>query len=105
MELFAEVVLPLPMKGTFTYEVPVQERSAIQRGCRVLVPFGGKKIYTGIVFALHNDAPTEYHAKAILSVLDQQPILSAQHLNFGNGFQSITFVLWGRFIVLLFHLL
>ncbi|VDH04609.1 replication restart helicase PriA [Bergeyella zoohelcum] len=82
MELFAEVVLPLPMKGTFTYEVPVQERSAIQRGCRVLVPFGGKKIYTGIVFALHNNAPTEYHAKAILSVLDQQPILSAQHLNF-----------------------
>lgn len=49
---------------------------------RVLVPFGGKKIYTGIVFELHNNAPENFVAKEVISMLDDKPILPEEQLRF-----------------------
>lgn len=54
----------------------------IQPGMRVLVPFGGKKIYTGIVFELHDNAPESFVAKEVISMLDDQPILPEEQLRF-----------------------
>lgn len=51
---------------------------------RVLVPFGGKKIYTGIVFELHNEAPEAFVAKEVISLLDDQPIVPQEQINFWN---------------------
>ncbi len=56
----------------------------IQIGMRVLVPFGGKKIYTGIVFELHNNAPENFVAKEVISMLDGQPIMPEEQINFWN---------------------
>lgn len=56
----------------------------IQPGMRVLVPFGGKKIYTGIVFELHDNAPESFVAKEVISMLDDQPILPEEQLRFWN---------------------
>ncbi len=56
----------------------------IQIGMRVLVPFGGKKIYTGIVFELHNNAPENFVAKEVISMLDEQPIMPEEQINFWN---------------------
>ncbi len=56
----------------------------IQIGMRVLVPFGGKKIYTGIVFELHNNAPENFVAKEVISMLDDQPIMPEEQINFWN---------------------
>lgn len=56
----------------------------IQPGMRVLVPFGGKKIYTGIVFELHDNAPENFVAKEVISILDDQPILPEEQINFWN---------------------
>jgi len=39
---FAEIILPLYVKGTFTYKVPQDIAHQIEPGMRVLVPFGGK---------------------------------------------------------------
>jgi len=58
--------------------------SHIQPGMRVLVPFGGKKIYTGIVFELHDNAPESFVAKEVISILDDQPILPEEQINFWN---------------------
>lgn len=58
--------------------------SDIQPGMRVLVPFGGKKIYTGIVFELHDNAPENFVAKEVISILDDQPILPEEQINFWN---------------------
>lgn len=44
-----EVVLPLPLYTTFTYRVPSEMRQGARPGHRVIVPFGRKKFYTGIV--------------------------------------------------------
>ncbi|OCA73177.1 replication restart helicase PriA [Chryseobacterium arthrosphaerae] len=79
---YAQIVLPLNLKGSFTYKVPEELMSEIQPGMRVLVPFGGKKIYTGIVFELHDNAPESFVAKEVISMLDDQPILPEEQLRF-----------------------
>lgn len=58
--------------------------SEIQPGMRVLVPFGGKKIYTGIVFELHDNAPENFTAKEIISMLDDKSIVPEEQIRFWN---------------------
>ena len=79
---FAEIILPLPLKGTFTYLLPAFTSNLPEAGCRVIVQFGKKKIYTGIVHHLHNTAPTEYQPKEILDILDSQPVMTQTQLTF-----------------------
>ncbi len=81
---YAQIVLPLNLKGSFTYKVPEELISDIQLGMRVLVPFGGKKIYTGIVFELHDNTPENFVAKEVISILDDQPIVPEEQINFWN---------------------
>lgn len=81
---YTQIVLPLNLKGSFTYKVPEELMSQIQLGMRVLVPFGGKKIYTGIVFELHDLAPENFTAKEVISILDEKPILPEKQISFWN---------------------
>lgn len=81
---YTQIVLPLNLKGSFTYKVPEELMSQIQLGMRVLVPFGGKKIYTGIVFELHDNAPENFVAKEVISILDEKPILPEEQIRFWN---------------------
>ncbi|WP_223558715.1 replication restart helicase PriA [Chryseobacterium lathyri] len=81
---YAQIVLPLNLKGSFTYKVPEELMPMIQPGMRVLVPFGGKKIYTGIVFELHDNAPESFVAKEVISILDDKPILPEEQISFWN---------------------
>jgi len=73
---FIDVILPIPLKQTFTYNVNKDEALFLQPGMRVAVPFGKSKIYTGIVFAVHNNAPLGYETKAIDQILDESPIIT-----------------------------
>ena len=79
---YAEVILPLPLYSTFTYSIPESIGNAAQIGCRVLVPFGKKKIYTGIITLLHNNRPGDFEVKDIISILDNYPILRHPQLKF-----------------------
>jgi primosomal protein N' (replication factor Y) len=81
---YAQIVLPLNLKGSFTYKVPEEMMSEIQSGMRVLLPFGGKKIYTGLVFELHNNAPENFVAKEVISMLDDKPIMPQEQIDFWN---------------------
>ena len=54
---FAEVLLPLPVPGTFTYRVPYALNDAIHVGQRVAVQFGKTKILSGLVTALTEQVP------------------------------------------------
>ena len=77
-----EVLLPIPLKQAFTYVVTDAENAFLQRGMRVAVPFGKRKITTGLVWSTSAEAPLAYEAKEIFQILDEQPIVSAQQLNF-----------------------
>ena len=81
---YAQIILPLNLKGSFTYKVPEEIIDQIQCGMRVLVPFGGKKIYTGIVFELHDRAPENFVAKEVISILDSKPIVPDEQIKFWN---------------------
>ena len=76
---FAEVLLPLPLPGTFTYSIPDSLLSEAAPGMRVLVPFGSKKHYTGIITRIHSLAPASV-SRALMALLDAQPILDSVQL-------------------------
>lgn len=73
--MFAEIILPLPLYSTFTYSVPEEMEHDLQKGSRVLVQFGKKKYYTGIVEHIHSVAPTGYDVKSIMALLDPAPVV------------------------------
>ncbi|MEO1254661.1 MAG: primosomal protein N', partial [Bacteroidota bacterium] len=79
---YCEVILPLPLQGTFTYIISNSERAIVKPGSRVVVSFGQKKIYTSIVLKLHEQKPEGYRPKEILEVLDDHPIVNEQQLQF-----------------------
>ena len=72
---FADVILPVPLNGTFTYSVPDALVGKVQPGMRVLVAFGRNKNYIGIVDNLHNQQPEGYDVKPLLQLIDDQPML------------------------------
>lgn len=73
--MFAEIILPLPLYSTFTYVIPEEMQHDLQKGSRVLVQFGKKKYYTGIVEHIHSEPPAGYDVKPIMALLDPTPIV------------------------------
>ena len=74
--LFADVLLPLPVGSTFTYRVPFDLNGQVQEGVRVVVQFGARKIYTALVTRVHEIPPKDHVPKYILSILDENPIVT-----------------------------
>ncbi len=77
---YIDVILPLPLKATFTYAVNEEMEAKVKRGCRVLVPLGKKKHYTGIVDRVHHDTPDGYEVKFAFALLEEQPAVLPQQL-------------------------
>ncbi len=82
--MFAEIILPLPLMGTFTYAVPAEMEASLRPGSRVLVQFGKRKFYTGLVDHLHSEAPSGYEVKSITELLDAEPIIRYPQLKLWN---------------------
>ena len=76
--LYADVILPVPLQGTFTYAVAAGQ--TVRVGVRVLVPFGRGKTYVGLVARVHDEAPQGYEVKTIIDVMDAEPIVTAKQL-------------------------
>ena len=79
---FADVVVPVPVNAAFTYAVPEHLAAGLQRGSRVLVPFGTRHLYTGIVEEVHHRAPDMPEVKQITGVLDPYPVVRRPQLQF-----------------------
>jgi primosomal protein N' (replication factor Y) len=79
---FVDVIVPLSVPNKYTYRVPKPLNNDIEIGKRVLVQFGKSKIYTGIIYRIHEEAPKAYEAKYIEAVLDEFPIVTAVQLKF-----------------------
>jgi len=80
--LFVEVLLPLPLQGLYTYRVPFELNDYIKTGQRVAVQFGRKKLYTALVRNIHEKVPQGYAPKYILSILDEDAIVSDTQFTF-----------------------
>ena len=73
---FVNVILPLPLQRLFTYSITQAEAEFLKKGMRIAVPFGKSKIYTALVFEIHQTAPEAYDAKPIHQILDDFPIVN-----------------------------
>lgn len=78
--IYADVILPLPLEGVFTYSVPDSLKEQVKTGFRVLVPFGRSKTYIGIVANIHDNTPT-FKVKDISAVLDNSRMVIDEQLN------------------------
>ena len=75
---YADLILPVPLQGVFTYAVP--EGMTVGVGCRVMVTFGRNKTYLGIVARLHDRKPESYEVKTLQQVIDASPIVTESQL-------------------------
>lgn len=80
MNKFAEVILPLPLPGTFTYSIPEELMGKVFPGCRVTVPLGKKASYTALVASIHNEHNSDYEIRSIKEVLDETPIILEEQI-------------------------
>jgi primosomal protein N' (replication factor Y) len=76
MANFIDVILPIPLEKSFTYSVTPAEADFLKVGMRVAVPFGKSKIYTALVYKIHNQEPLIYEAKEIHQILDDSPVVT-----------------------------
>ena len=79
---YCDVSLPVPLDQPFTYELPETLRHRVKPGCRVLVPFGARKL-TGVVLRCHDQAP-EAGIRQVLRLLDEEPVLEAELMALGR---------------------
>lgn len=82
MPLFAQIILPLAVEGTFSYEIPDSLSQSVVAGCRVIVPFGRKKFYTGIVESVTAHRPTGLAMKKIIGLPDNPVVVRHPQLRF-----------------------
>ena len=76
---YVDVILPLPLDGTFTYSVPDGMEGKVVPGVRLLVPLGKSKKYIAMATRLHDDKPA-FSCKPIEAVLDSTPSLLPQQM-------------------------
>ena len=80
--MYCDVSVPVPLDQSFTYRLPETLRHRVQPGCRVLVPFGTRKL-TGVAVKLHDQAP-EGPVREVLRLLDEEPVLDTELLSLGG---------------------
>ncbi|MBR6369766.1 MAG: primosomal protein N' [Bacteroidaceae bacterium] len=71
MSKFADVILPVPLNRYFTYSIPYSLEHLVVPGVRLYVPFGKNRRMTAITVRTHEEKPSGYSVKEVLSVLDQ----------------------------------
>jgi primosomal protein N' (replication factor Y) len=79
---YVDVSLPVPLDRAFTYRLPETLRHRVKTGCRVIVPFGPRKL-TGVVVHAHN-TPPDVSTKEVLRLLDIEPVFEEKLLALGR---------------------
>jgi len=80
--LYCDVSLPVPLDQAFTYSLPETLNHRIQCGCRVLVPFGNRKL-TGVVLSVQEEPP-DGPTREVLRLIDEVPVLDSTLLALGR---------------------
>lgn len=80
--MFVEVIVPVSIPNTFTYGVPVELHNKVQIGQRVQVQFGKRKRYSAVVVNILDKVQVDYEIKPIISILDEQPLVTTTQIWF-----------------------
>src|SRR3982075_436572 len=79
---YCDVSLPVPLDQPFTYQLPETLRHRVKPGCRIVVPFGPRKL-TGVILRCHDDPPSVATRDA-LRLIDSEPVLDEHLLALGK---------------------
>ncbi|HWR52976.1 MAG TPA: primosomal protein N' [Bryobacteraceae bacterium] len=82
MPQYADVSLPVPLDRAFTYALPESLRHRVQPGCRVMAPFGARRL-PGVVLSVH-DNPPDAETREVLRLLDEEPALAPELISLGR---------------------
>jgi primosomal protein N' (replication factor Y) (superfamily II helicase) len=77
---FADIILPLAVRGRFTYRIPDDMLSRVSTGQRVSVQFGGRNLYQGIVCKIHDNPPDIKNVKSLLDIPDSVQAINDKQL-------------------------
>ncbi len=78
---FADIILPLALKGRLTYRIPDHLQDSVRPGVKVLVQLGNMKLYSGITGKVHNDNPDLKNIRPIIEVTDPDPVVNTRQLS------------------------
>ena len=95
MNYYADVILPLPIQGTFTYQLSLKQSKSLGIGHRVAVSFGKRKIYTGVIKKIHNKKPEFSEIKPIEFSYDKKPLVSELQIEFWSWISKYYFASLG----------
>ena len=88
LTLFAEILLPLPLPGTFTYRVPFELNQKARVGLRAVVQFGKTKIMSGLITSVSTNVPDYSNIKYLLDILDDDAVVNENQLSLWNWISS-----------------
>lgn len=81
---FADIIIPLAIRGRFTYSLPADIASSVKPGSKVLVQLGNRKIYSGIVARIHDDTRDIAKIRPVLKLIASEPAVNEHQLKFWN---------------------
>jgi primosomal protein N' (replication factor Y) len=98
--VIVDVVLPLPVEQTYTYRVPSAMADDARVGCRVLVPFGPRRMTGLIVAHPPEQSPDDFPftVKAVLDVLDETPAFTPEMLRLTRWMADYYVCAWGEVV-------
>jgi len=80
--LFADIIIPVAIKGRFTYSIPERLAARAKTGTRATVQLGNKKLYTGIICRVHNETPEYKNIRPLIDVTDNESLVNEKQLRF-----------------------
>lgn len=81
--MYANVLIPLAIPGSYHYSIPQDLEEKIKVGMRVAVPLGSKRFYTAVVIRIDQLPPEGVkEIKPILFVVDEVPLVSSDDIAF-----------------------
>lgn len=88
----AQVLLPVPVgTGIFTYLLPAELEGKVKEGYGVIVPFGAKRLYTGIILSVQNieeEKAPKYKLKEIICLSSLSEIILPRQLQLWQWMSS-----------------
>ena len=77
---YADIILPLAIKGRLTYNIPSFLMDIAIPGVKAMVQLGNRKIYTGIIGRIHNEKPELGNIRSIVKITDPNPVVNERQL-------------------------
>ena len=79
---FADIILPVAVKGRFTYSIPDHLAGIVRPGVKAVVQFGNKRLYSGIVCRIHDATPDLKQIRPLREISDPVPVVNEIQLKF-----------------------